>query len=100
MLWDLHDYETGYVVRRPISPILLSYNNAQHGEQLCSRFKVSVKIEILNYSNSLIVCTERAHLPEFQISNPNSWIVTMWHFVADSLSEYAGEKFEIIWKEV
>ena len=33
-------------------------------------------------------------LPQIHIPNHNSWIVTMWHFGTDSLSEYAGEKFE------
>ncbi|MGA7900848.1 MAG: hypothetical protein WCA39_18535 [Nitrososphaeraceae archaeon] len=36
-------------------------------------------------------------LPQIHIPNHNSWIVTMWHFGTDSLSEYAGEKFEMTW---
>ncbi|MFZ0329464.1 MAG: hypothetical protein WBP64_02230 [Nitrososphaeraceae archaeon] len=38
-------------------------------------------------------------LPQIQIPNHNSWIVTMWHFGTDSLSEYAGEKFEMTWED-
>ena len=37
--------------------------------------------------------------PQILISNHNSWIVTMWHFGTDSLSEYAGEKFEMAWED-
>jgi hypothetical protein len=32
------------------------------------------------------------------IPDHNSWIVTMWHFGKDSLSEYTNEKFEITWE--
>jgi hypothetical protein len=38
-------------------------------------------------------------LPQIDIPNHNSWIVTMWHFGTDSLSEYAGEKFEMTWED-
>jgi hypothetical protein len=33
-----------------------------------------------------------------RIPNHNAWIVIMWHFGADSLTEYAGEKFEVTWE--
>jgi hypothetical protein len=39
-------------------------------------------------------------LPQNHIPNPSLWIVTMWHFGTDSLSEYAGEKFEMTWEDV
>ena len=38
-------------------------------------------------------------LPQIHVPNHNSWIVTMWHFGTDSLSEYAGEKFEMTWED-
>jgi hypothetical protein len=38
-------------------------------------------------------------LPQIHIPNHNSWIVAMWHFGTDSLSEYAGEKFEMTWED-
>jgi hypothetical protein len=38
-------------------------------------------------------------LPQIQIPNHSSWIVTMWHFGTDSLSECAGEKFEMTWED-
>jgi hypothetical protein len=38
-------------------------------------------------------------LPQIHIPNHSSWIVTMWHFGTDSLSEYAGEKFEMTWED-
>jgi len=33
------------------------------------------------------------------IPDHDSWIVTMWHFGTDSLSEYTGEKFERTWED-
>jgi len=38
-------------------------------------------------------------LPQIHIPDHNSWIVTMWHFGTDSLSEYAGERFEMTWED-
>ena len=38
-------------------------------------------------------------LQQIHIPNHNSWIVTMWHFGTDSLSECAGEKFEMTWED-
>ena len=38
-------------------------------------------------------------LSQIHIPNHNSWIVTMWHFGTDSLSEYTGEKFEMTWED-
>ena len=38
-------------------------------------------------------------LPQNHIPNPSLWIVTMWHFGTDSLSENAGEKFEMTWED-
>jgi hypothetical protein len=28
----------------------------------------------------------------------SSWLVTMWHFGADSLVRYAGQRFEVVWE--
>jgi hypothetical protein len=51
----------------------------------------------------LVLVTGCAHtmppLPQIHIPNHNSWIVTMWHFGTDSLSEYTGEKFEMTWED-
>ena len=40
-----------------------------------------------------------SQLPQIHIPNHSSWIVTMWHFGTDSLSEYAGERFEMTWED-
>ncbi|CAN5418713.1 hypothetical protein BH18THE2_BH18THE2_17120 [soil metagenome] len=33
-----------------------------------------------------------------EIPNHRYWVVTMWHFGADSLVEYTGEKFAVTWE--
>jgi hypothetical protein len=33
------------------------------------------------------------------IPNHMTWIVTMWHFGQDSLTEYTGERFEMSWED-
>jgi hypothetical protein len=78
----------------------------------CSMKPVVVDHEgLIRLSNLLTSVEERllalvtgcAHtvsqLPQILIPNHNSWIVTMWHFGTDSLSEYAGEKFEMTWED-
>jgi hypothetical protein len=32
------------------------------------------------------------------IPDPKYWVVTMWHFGIDALTEYTGEKFEVTWE--
>jgi hypothetical protein len=78
----------------------------------CSMKPVVVDHEgLIRLSNMLTSVEERlsalvtgcAHstspLPQIHIPDHNSWIVTMWHFGTDSLSEYAGEKFEMTWED-
>jgi hypothetical protein len=78
----------------------------------CSMKPVVVDHEgLIRLSNILTSVEERllasvtgcAHtmptLPQIHIPDHNSWIVTMWHFGTDSLSEYAGEKFEMTWED-
>ena len=78
----------------------------------CSMKRVVVDHEgLIRLSNILTSVEERlsalvtgcAHsilpLPQLHIPNHNSWIVTMWHFGTDSLSEYTGEKFEMTWED-
>jgi len=78
----------------------------------CSMKPVVVDHEgLIRLSNILTSVEERllasvtccAHtmppLPQIYIPNHSSWIVTMWHFGTDSLSEYAGEKFEMTWED-
>jgi hypothetical protein len=36
---------------------------------------------------------------QLRIPDHRLWLVTMWHFGADALVEYAGEKFEFTWEE-
>jgi|SRR6188472_713206 len=78
----------------------------------CSMKPVVVDHEgLIRLSNILTSVEERllasvtgcAHtmppLPQILIPNHSSWIVTMWHFGTDSLSEYAGDKFEMTWED-
>jgi hypothetical protein len=78
----------------------------------CSMKPVVVDHEgLIRLSNMLTSVEERllaavtgcAHtmppLPQIHIPDHNSWIVMMWHFGTDSLSEYAGERFEMTWED-
>ena len=50
----------------------------------------------LNLNNNK---TSSSILPGSAIPSCMSWIVTMWRFGRDSLTEYSGERFHITWEE-
>jgi hypothetical protein len=75
----------------------------------CSLHPVAVDVNgVVRLSNALtrveerllryIECAPRP-LSLSSIPDHESWIVTMWHFGSDSLSEYTGEKFETTWED-
>ncbi len=45
-----------------------------------------------------IIFNNAMERPEIIIPSYKDWIVTMWHFGADSLVEFSGEKFSMKWK--
>ena len=80
----------------------------------CSLTPVSDDISgIISFSNALVRVEERvsallvrscnplalgATMDQLWIPDHKTWIVTMWHFGADSLTEYSGEKFQVSWE--
>lgn len=38
------------------------------------------------------------HIRRHTIPSYSQWIVTMWHFGADALTEYSGQKFNVTWE--
>jgi hypothetical protein len=78
----------------------------------CSYAPVAVDINgVIRLSNALAVVEERlsnliddctkasdALYPNLAIPHYTDWIVTMWHFGADALPTYSGEKFFASWK--
>lgn len=58
--------------------------------------KISRLVERCNDTrteNRIDSCNGNLQIPEH-----TSWIVTMWHFGLDSITEYAGEKFSATWQ--
>ena len=43
-----------------------------------------------------VACTE--NISHLRIPDYKTWIVTMWHFGADSLTEYSGDMFQVSWE--
>ena len=75
----------------------------------CSLNPVAVDLKgLVRLSNALtrveerllryIECAPQSLSLSSSIPDHDSWIVTMWHFGSDSLSEYTGEKFEVAWE--
>jgi hypothetical protein len=80
----------------------------------CSLTPVSADISgIIRLSNTIVRIEERVGALLARSSNPldlgtttnhlripdhKTWIVTMWHFGADSLTECSGEKFHVSWE--
>jgi hypothetical protein len=75
----------------------------------CSLHPVAVDVNgVIRLSNALTRVEERLlryiecapqTLSLSSIPDHDSWIVTMWHFGTDSLSEYTGDKFERTWED-
>ncbi|MFB5600939.1 MAG: hypothetical protein ACE5SW_12025 [Nitrososphaeraceae archaeon] len=51
---------------------------------------------ILNDPRNKTYITEYSLL-EIKIPNKDLWIIVLWHFNRDSLTEYSGEKFHCPW---
>lgn len=70
----------------------------------CSEIPIAADIYgVIRLSNAL--CITREYISQiidkyggFNIPPCYEWIITMWHFGVDSVSEYAGEKFECTWQ--
>ncbi len=75
-----------------MKPVLVEHN----GLIRLSNILTSVEERLLALVSG---CEHMTQLPQICIPNHNSWIVKMWHFGTDSLSEYAGEKFEMTWED-
>jgi hypothetical protein len=59
---------------------------------------ILVRIEE-HLSHIINCCTlETTQADNTIIPNCYSWIITLWHLGVDSISEYAGEKFECSWE--
>jgi len=78
----------------------------------CSYTPVAVDVNgVIRLSNALAVVEERlsnliddgtkeggAGYPSLAVPHHMSWTVTMWHFGADALITYSGEKFNVSWE--
>jgi hypothetical protein len=68
----------------------------------CSFCPIAVDVNgVVRLSNALATTKERiSNLANNSLSIPDhmSWIVTMWHFGADTTTTYTGEKFYASWK--
>ena len=75
----------------------------QHQQDLY--FLPSTTIATNGQQNSATVTATSSMTPSKIAANAlivreySSWIVTMWHIGLDSLERYAGEKFEVAWKD-
>jgi hypothetical protein len=54
--------------------------------------------KMIHDSLNEIIFSNVMERPEIIIPSYKDWIVTMWHFGADSLVEFSGEKFSMKWK--
>jgi hypothetical protein len=45
------------------------------------------------------IIDETLHDKKYLVPPHMSWIVNMWHFNPDSLAEYSGERFEMLWAD-
>lgn len=83
--------------------ITVSKNDSVSIILACTNYPVKFDtVGLLNLHSSLSKIEERlrklvfdlAHIPHF-----STWTVTMWHINHDSIETYAGEKFQVAWRD-
>jgi len=84
-----HSDTVSVIVACSMKPVVVDHE----GLIRLSNLLTSVEERLLSSVTSCAHATPT--VPQILIPDHNSWIVTMWHFGTDSLSEYAGEKFEM-----
>ena len=87
-----HSDTVSVIVSCPMKPVVVEHS----GLIRLSNILTSVEERLLALVSG---CEHMTQLSQICIPNHNSWIVKMWHFGTDSLSEYAGEKFEMTWED-
>ena len=90
-----HSDTVSVIVACSMKPVVVDHE----GLIRLSNLLTSVEERLLALVTGCPHTIPQPQLPQIHIPNHNSWIVTMWHFGTDSLSEYAGEKFEMTWED-
>jgi len=86
-----HTDTVSVIVGCSLNPVAADINGLVRLSNALTR----VEERLLRY----IECAPRPLSMSSFIPDHGSWIVTMWHFGTDSLSEYTGEKFERTWED-
>lgn len=65
---------------------------------LLTRIEERISRLLQDKFNNVNIKNRESNKTESIIPNYKEWIVTMWHFNADSMIEYSGERFSIKWE--
>jgi hypothetical protein len=79
------------------NPFPLDFSGILHLSNVLTRVEERIN-KIIHDSLNDIVFSNIVQTSEIVVPSYKEWIVTMWHFGADSLVEYSGEKFCMKWK--
>jgi hypothetical protein len=87
-----HSDTVSVIVACSMKPVVVDHEGLIHLSNLLTSVEERLSALVTG-------CAHTTHpMSQFLIPNHYSWIVTMWHFGTDSLSEYAGERFEMTWE--
>jgi hypothetical protein len=95
------------IVACSLAPVTVTFNGLTELSNALVRVQERLNV-ILNEVN---YCISDHYIPNdsglrysggaqhLRIPDPKHWVVTMWHFGADGLVEYAGDKFTVTWEK-
>lgn len=89
------------IVACSVNPITLDIQGIIKLTEALSRTeeRISQLYHSLPNGNDTIITDTNTHNTVYQIPHYTTWNVTMWHFGADSLIQFTGEKFSITFQD-
>jgi hypothetical protein len=84
------------LVACPLAPVAADVSGVI---RLASAFaRVEERLTALLTGSGTAIAPRVGYNYPLRIPNHCAWVVIMWHFGTDSLTEYTGEKFEVTWE--
>ena len=92
------------IIACTLRPIPINFDGISKFTEMLTRMEERISnmikyIEKVDYKNNDSPNSDNTSTVAINIPHYNSWIVTMWHFGADSRLQCTGEKFSITFQE-
>jgi hypothetical protein len=95
------------IVACSLAPVIVNFNGLTELSNALVRVqeRLNVILNDINYCSSDQFISDDSGFKNscgtqhLRIPDPKQWVVTMWHFAADGLVEYSGDKFTVTWEK-